>query len=158
MRRIAALFLTAAVLLLTGCYSTYQSTGESRELVIFTDESDESAAVSLTEPLTEALTEALTDAVTEAPAEEETAEETEEEPELETAPAAESEPETDYPPEADETLPASVEKDGSYTSPEDVAEYIHTFGTLPANFITKRKRRSSAGSAPRAISGMLPPA
>ncbi len=31
----------------------------------------------------------------------------------------------------------SVEKDGSYTSPEDVAEYIHTFGTLPGNFITK---------------------
>ena len=31
----------------------------------------------------------------------------------------------------------SVEKDGSYTTPEDVAEYIHTFGTLPNNFITK---------------------
>lgn len=26
---------------------------------------------------------------------------------------------------------------GSYTTPEDVAEYIHTFGTLPHNFITK---------------------
>lgn len=31
----------------------------------------------------------------------------------------------------------SVEKDGSYTSPEDVAEYIHNFGTLPDNFMTK---------------------
>ena len=31
----------------------------------------------------------------------------------------------------------SVEKDGSYTTPEDVADYIHTFGTLPKNFITK---------------------
>lgn len=31
----------------------------------------------------------------------------------------------------------SVEKDGSYTTPEDVAEYIHTFGTLPNNFISK---------------------
>lgn len=31
----------------------------------------------------------------------------------------------------------SVEKGGSYTTPEDVAEYIHTFGTLPNNFITK---------------------
>ncbi|MDE5946598.1 MAG: ribonuclease [Oscillospiraceae bacterium] len=28
---------------------------------------------------------------------------------------------------------------GSYTTPEDVAEYIHTFGTLPENFITKRE-------------------
>lgn len=39
----------------------------------------------------------------------------------------------------EESLPASVEKDGSYTSPEDVAEYIHTFGTLPDNFITKKE-------------------
>ncbi len=37
----------------------------------------------------------------------------------------------------DVSEPPSVEKDGSYTSPEDVAAYIHTFGTLPANFITK---------------------
>lgn len=36
----------------------------------------------------------------------------------------------------------SVEKDGSYTSPEDVAEYIHTFGTLPSNFITKEEARA----------------
>lgn len=36
-----------------------------------------------------------------------------------------------------ETAKPSVEKDGSYTTPEDVAEYIHTFGTLPDNFITK---------------------
>lgn len=28
---------------------------------------------------------------------------------------------------------------GSYTTPEDVAEYIHTFGTLPENFITKKE-------------------
>lgn len=36
----------------------------------------------------------------------------------------------------------SVEKDGSYTSPEDVAEYIHTFGTLPKNFITKDEAKA----------------
>ncbi len=35
----------------------------------------------------------------------------------------------------------SVEKDGSYTSPEDVAEYIHTFGTLPDNFMTKSEAK-----------------
>lgn len=35
----------------------------------------------------------------------------------------------------------SVEKDGSYTTPEDVAEYIHTFGTLPPNFITKSEAK-----------------
>lgn len=37
---------------------------------------------------------------------------------------------------------ASVEKDGSYTTPEDVAEYIHTFGTLPKNFITKSEAKA----------------
>lgn len=42
----------------------------------------------------------------------------------------------------DETLPASVEKDGSYTTPEDVAEYIHTFGTLPGNFLTKKEAQA----------------
>ena len=42
----------------------------------------------------------------------------------------------------DEVLPESVEKDGSYTSPEDVAEYIHTFGTLPGNFITKKEAQA----------------
>lgn len=42
----------------------------------------------------------------------------------------------------DTALPPSVEKDGSYTTPEDVAEYIHTFGTLPANFITKKEAQA----------------
>ncbi len=42
--------------------------------------------------------------------------------------------------ETSEAAP-SVEKDGSYTSPEDVAEYIHTFGTLPENFITKNEAK-----------------
>lgn len=47
-----------------------------------------------------------------------------------------------YPEPEDETLPASVEKDGSYTTPEDVAEYIHNFGTLPGNFITKKEAQN----------------
>lgn len=36
----------------------------------------------------------------------------------------------------------SVKKDGSYTTPEDVAEYIHTFGSLPKNFISKSEAKS----------------
>ncbi len=32
----------------------------------------------------------------------------------------------------------SVKKDGKYTSKEEVALYIHTYGKLPSNFITKR--------------------
>lgn len=34
---------------------------------------------------------------------------------------------------------AGVTRDGQYTSPEEVAAYIHAYGTLPANFITKKE-------------------
>ena len=52
---------------------------------------------------------------------------------LETSTEAETAPET-------ETEPA-VQEDGEYTSPEDVALYIHTFGHLPDNYITKNEAR-----------------
>lgn len=32
---------------------------------------------------------------------------------------------------------AGITEDGIYTSAEDVAEYIHTYGKLPSNYITK---------------------
>ena len=35
----------------------------------------------------------------------------------------------------------SLAEDGSYTSPEDVAEYLHFYGHLPDNFITKNEAR-----------------
>ena len=46
-----------------------------------------------------------------------------------------------------ETLPTEetqtlLDPDGSYTSKEDVALYIHTYGQLPDNFITKNRARS----------------
>lgn len=36
---------------------------------------------------------------------------------------------------------AAIEEDGSYTKKEDVALYIHTYGKLPENFITKDEAR-----------------
>ena len=36
----------------------------------------------------------------------------------------------------DET--AQIDEDGSYTTKDDVALYIHTYGHLPDNFITKK--------------------
>ena len=48
----------------------------------------------------------------------------------EAAPESEPEPE----PEA-----AAIDKDGEYTTKEDVALYIHTYGHLPSNFITKKQ-------------------
>ena len=40
-----------------------------------------------------------------------------------------------------------LDPDGSYTSKEDVALYIHTFGCLPSNFITKEEALELAGKA-----------
>ena len=47
-------------------------------------------------------------------------------------------------PEADDSsadTPA-IDEDGSYTSKEDVALYIHTYGHLPGNFITKKEAQA----------------
>ena len=35
----------------------------------------------------------------------------------------------------------SLDEDGAYTSKEDVALYIHLYGRLPSNFITKKEAR-----------------
>ena len=49
--------------------------------------------------------------------------------------------------QAPETLPPDcagdsvLDEDGSYTAKEDVALYIHTYGKLPGNFITKDEAR-----------------
>ena len=37
---------------------------------------------------------------------------------------------------------AAVDEDGSYTTAEDVALYIHTYGHLPSNFITKKQAQA----------------
>ncbi|MBP3883455.1 MAG: hypothetical protein J6D54_00760 [Olsenella sp.] len=38
---------------------------------------------------------------------------------------------------------SSVSEDGTYTSKDEVALYIHTFGHLPSNFITKTKAKEA---------------
>ena len=49
--------------------------------------------------------------------------------------------EPDEAPEQSDAEPAIAE-DGSYTSKEDVALYIHTYGHLPDNFITKKEAQA----------------
>lgn len=41
--------------------------------------------------------------------------------------------------QTEEMVEQQVSKDGAYTTLEDVAEYIHLYGELPKNFITKKK-------------------
>lgn len=50
-----------------------------------------------------------------------------------------------------------IQENGVYTTKEDVALYIHTYGKLPANFITKKQARSmgwSGGSLENYAPGM----
>ena len=42
-----------------------------------------------------------------------------------------------------ETQPESLAEDGSYTTKEDLALYIHTYGHLPGNFVTKEEARAA---------------
>ncbi len=50
--------------------------------------------------------------------------------------------ETPAPDASDDTAEAAIDEDGVYTSAEDVALYIHTYGKLPQNFITKTDARA----------------
>ena len=49
-------------------------------------------------------------------------------------------PQEESQPQQQEQLPA-IDENGSYTSKDDVALYIHTYGHLPHNFITKNEAR-----------------
>lgn len=53
-----------------------------------------------------------------------------------TADASAATPET-----AEGSQPESLQEDGTYSSRDDVALYIHTYGHLPGNFITKKEAR-----------------
>ena len=51
----------------------------------------------------------------------------------------------------------TLDEDGSYTSKEDVALYIHTYGHLPSNFITKKEAEAAGwtgGPLDRVLPGM----
>ena len=43
--------------------------------------------------------------------------------------------------------PAAIDEDGWYYSKEDVALYIHTYGRLPGNFITKKEAKKLGWSS-----------
>ncbi len=50
-----------------------------------------------------------------------------------------------------------IDKNGSYTTKEDVALYLHTYGELPKNFMTKNEARAlgwSSGSLEEYAPGM----
>ena len=125
-RRITALLLALLLALsLTACGNpaqamdtiekTAQSVQQIAEVLNDTEEDTESAAL----PASEA---------------QEPAEEASEEP----AQASDQETAAEEPAEAAAETPA-IDEDGVYTTKDDVALYLHTYGHLPSNFITKKE-------------------
>ncbi len=103
-------------------------------------ESSKETAATTTEATTETeaptTTEKATDPTTEkAPTTEATTEATKETTEATKKTKATTEP-TTAPSEA------KIDEDGTYTSKDDVALYIHTYGHLPKNFVTKSEARA----------------
>ena len=52
----------------------------------------------------------------------------------------------------------ALDKNGSYYSRDDVALYIHTFGHLPSNFLTKQQSSAATGSATMKVCCLKSPA
>ncbi|MBQ8599569.1 MAG: ribonuclease [Oscillospiraceae bacterium] len=83
----------------------------------------------------------------EQPKQEETVPESSQAPPVENETATETPVTEETPAKSEETQPeqsaeeVSLEKDGRYTSPEDVALYIHLYGELPSNYITKNEAK-----------------
>ena len=125
-RRITALLLALLLALsLTACGNpaqtmdtiekTAQTVQQITEVLNDTEEDTESAAL----PASKA---------------QEPAEEASEEP----AQASDQETAAEEPAEAAAETPA-IDEDGVYTTKDDVALYLHTYGHLPSNFITKKE-------------------
>ena len=66
-------------------------------------------------------------------------------------------PEEAAPEDAPEEAERVLDENGSYTTREDLALYIHTYGHLPPNFITKKEAEKagwSGGSLDKVLPGM----
>ncbi len=135
MKKLLSFFLAAAMLLSLFCLTSCgQLVGElagtlleeladptadpTDDLSLITDPETEPAAETETEPAPAAETE------------------TKPAPETETEPAPATEKETEPEPET-EAAPA-IDENGTYDDKENVALYLHTYGKLPSNYITKK--------------------
>ena len=49
---------------------------------------------------------------------------------------------SDLPDDGDDSGAEAIDEDGSFTSKEEVALYIHTYGRLPGNFISKKEAQA----------------
>ena len=70
-------------------------------------------------------------------------------PTVTAAPAESAVSVSEAPDAPDAPSPAPISEDGTYTAAEDVALYLHLYGHLPENFITKKDARALGWSGGR---------
>lgn len=142
-------FLIMSVILLTGCSPAAEELAGDVLTTILESEYEEE-------------TEALPSEDTELPVlEDEESEQTELEAATE-EPADDETSVTDAPVIEEETIAEEeivIDEDGTYTSKEEVAAYLHEYGHLPSNFITKKEAKklgwvSSEGNLGEVAPGM----
>ncbi len=64
--------------------------------------------------------------------------------------APDENPQTENPPDQ------GIDENGSYTSKDEVALYIHTYGHLPKNYITKKQAEAEGWTSGDAVSSFAP--
>ncbi len=154
MKKLLALFLVLSLMFsLSACFLSDPEFEEDLALIedildavveqeqeILDSEVSSDALTDSTEPTTQATESDTQEPVTDGTevASGESSSEDEISSEEETIPSEELPAETTIPEETE----APIAEDGSYTTKEDVALYIHTYGRLPENFITKNEARS----------------
>lgn len=126
MKRILSLLMAAVTSLsLAACSADTPEESQYQSQVVSADYAGDSTAATPESQPTEEQSTAAADSSPSAEASQST-----------TADASAATPET-----AEGSQPESLQEDGTYSSRDDVALYIHTYGHLPGNFITKKEAR-----------------
>ena len=126
MKRILSLLMAAVTSLsLAACSADTPEESQYQSQVVSADYAGDFTAATLESQPTEEQSTAAADSAPSAEAAQST-----------TADASAATPET-----AEGSQPESLQEDGTYSSRDDVALYIHTYGHLPGNFITKKEAR-----------------
>lgn len=147
-KKLIALLLAALLALgLTGCAMNEEDLAAAGQAVSEIAAALEELSEAEEAPARETAPEDALTLIEESPAEEAPAEEAPAEEAPEEAPEEEpEEPAEESPEEAPEEEPTEEEQtldpDGWYTTKEDVALYLHLYGELPGNFITKSEARA----------------
>lgn len=132
-KHLRLLFLLMCVILTLGLFAGCRKKSTSKETTKKTTTVTETTAAPETTDAPSEETSSETELTSPSRSSTESEKETSEEPSESTTEATEA-------PSEDPTE-APIDENGTYTSKDDVALYIHTYGHLPSNFVTKSEAR-----------------